>query len=137
MVLPGTIIRNVEAVTDSPQRNPAVRNCCSAATRALKETQKQHRGDSFKCADAAVTAYRDAMPSLEGYENIRDYIACVAHGMLLGVIDPLEGPKFLYAAQIALSVLQRRPKRIKTITIAPKSQTPPPSPTVAPQLVHR
>ena len=132
MVLPDTIIRNVEAITVSPQRNPAVRDCCFAAARALKETQKHHRSDSFKCADAAVTAYCDAMPSLGGFENIRDYTACIAHGMLLGIIDPNDGPKFLYAAQIALSVLPRKPNRLKRNAIIPKTQTPPLSPSNAP-----
>ena len=128
MVLPDTIIRNVEAITVSRQRNPAVRDCCFAAARAFSETQKKHQGDSFKCADAAVTAYCDAMPSLDSFENIRDYVACVTHAMLLGVIDPNEGPKFLYAAQIALSVLPREPKRLKINAIIPKTQTPPPPP---------
>lgn len=110
MVLPGAIIRNVEAITVSPQRNPVVRECCLAAARAFRETQEKHQDDSFPCADAAIRAYFDALPSLDSFENIRDYTACIAQGMMLGIIDPIDGPKFLYAAQIALGVLPRAPK---------------------------
>jgi hypothetical protein len=53
------------------------------------------------------------MPDLTGYENIRDFIACAAHGMLTGAIDPIEGPKFLYAAQVAVGALRHEPKEPK------------------------
>jgi hypothetical protein len=53
------------------------------------------------------------MPDLSGYENIRDFIACTAHGMLNGAIDPIAGPKFLYAAQVAIGALSRQPKEQK------------------------
>lgn len=132
MVMPHMIIKNIEAITKSPNRNPAVNDCCLAAQRALAAAQEIDPENTLEAVWDCTTAYRESMPNLDGYENIRDYVACVAHGMLLGVIDPLEGPKFLYAAQIALSVLPRRPKRIKRNTIIPKTQTPPPSPTVAP-----
>jgi hypothetical protein len=43
------------------------------------------------------------MPSLTGEQNIRDFIACVAHGILLQAIEEKNGGKLLYAAQIAYS----------------------------------
>ena len=53
------------------------------------------------------------MPDLSGYQDIRDFIACVAHGMLIGAIDAIEGPKLLYAAQVASGVLRHEPKEQK------------------------
>jgi hypothetical protein len=53
------------------------------------------------------------MPPLLGAENIRDFIACVAHGMLIGVIENKDATKLLYAAQVAFSAQSRtEPKRI-------------------------
>jgi hypothetical protein len=41
------------------------------------------------------------MPPLSGPENIRDFIACVAHAMLIGAILGPDGARLLYAAQVA------------------------------------
>jgi hypothetical protein len=43
------------------------------------------------------------MPSLIGAQNIRDFVACVAHGMLLEAIEDRSGGKLLYAAQVAFA----------------------------------
>ena len=108
-----TILRNIKSATHSPQRNPVVHRCCEAARLAVERSYATHLTNDIAAKDAGVTAYRNAMPSLAGFENIRDYVACVAHGMLIGVIDPNDGPKFLYAAQVALGVLPREPKRLR------------------------
>ena len=50
------------------------------------------------------------MPDLAGFENIRDFIACTAHGMIIGAIDSIEGAKLLYAAQVAVGALHHQPK---------------------------
>jgi hypothetical protein len=93
-------------------RNAAVLRCCEARERALLESRakKLNYSDTI---DRASEAYCDAMPDLSGYENIRDFIACTAHGMLNGAIDPIAGPKFLYAAQVAIGALSRQPKEQK------------------------
>jgi hypothetical protein len=50
---------------------------------------------------AAHKAFQKALPTLTGLENIRNFIACVAHGMLIGAILFPDGARLLYAAQIA------------------------------------
>lgn len=133
MVYGSDILKNLEAFTESPHRNAAVQRCCLAALRAKDEVEEANPEeiDSYDASEAAVIAYRDAMPSLEGFENTRDYIACIAHGMLLGIFDPIDGPKFLYAAQIALGVLPREPKKpVGRPLKEEKINTPPPSPAV-------
>jgi hypothetical protein len=72
--------------------NPAVARCCKA----------------FAANAAAEYAYRNAMPPLAGAQNIRDFIACVAHGMLTGAILAADGTRFLYAAQVAYSTVETR-----------------------------
>jgi hypothetical protein len=102
------------AVTDQssplpPTRNAAVLRCCAARESSLRESRAKNR-DNYDTKKFANYAYCDAMPDLSGHENIRDFIACVAHGMVTGVIDAIEGPKFLYAAQVAIGALRREPK---------------------------
>jgi hypothetical protein len=58
----------------------------------------------------AKNAYREAMPPLTGPANIRDFIACVAHGVLLDVISHEESSKLLYSAQVAISAEHKRVK---------------------------
>jgi hypothetical protein len=67
-------------------------------------------------ARSAGQAYRKAMPTLTGQENIENFIACVAHGMLIGAIEGNDATKLLYAAQVALSTLQRQSSRPKAKT---------------------
>jgi hypothetical protein len=43
------------------------------------------------------------MPSLSGFDSARDFVACVAHGLLIGAIPDEQATKLLYAAQVALS----------------------------------
>ena len=64
-------------------------------------------------SEGAGPAWVNAMPPLTGYENILDFIACAAHGIMLGAIDEKRGSKLLYAAQIALGALSREPKPLR------------------------
>jgi hypothetical protein len=56
-------------------------------------------------------AYCFAMPKLSGAGNIRDFVACVTYGMLMGIIPGSEGTRLLYAAQVAHTTLTKRPKK--------------------------
>jgi hypothetical protein len=57
------------------------------------------------------------MPPLSGYENIRDFIACVAHAMLIGAIQSEQGSKLLYAAQVALCTVRNQPAPSKSAAL--------------------
>ena len=54
----------------------------------------------------AAQKYRTAIPAPAGRDGIRNFIACVAHGVLLGAIIPRESTALLYAAQVAQSTLR-------------------------------
>jgi hypothetical protein len=115
------LITGPETSPTTPTRNPAVQRCYLARKHSLECSQKKGL-DSYNTQENASEAYRNAMPDLSGYENIRDFIACITHGMLSNVIDTIEGPKFLYAAQIAVGALRHEPKDQK------HPAAPPPTP---------
>jgi hypothetical protein len=93
-------------------RNAAVQRCCAARERSLCESSAKKR-EHFQAKECADQAYRAAMPDLSGYENIRDFIACITHGMLCGSIHHIDDPKLLYAAQVAIGALRQEPKEPK------------------------
>ena len=90
--------------------NPAVARCEAERNRVYQALlKKKKRKDDAE--HEANFAYRQAMPAPVGYSNICDFIACVTYGMLMRRLWSEDGPRLLYAAQVALS------------TIAPQSKT--------------
>jgi len=92
--------------------NPAVARCCEAFNRTYKANIAIGQSKSA-AIDCAATAFREAMPPLVGHDNIRDFIACVAQGILLGAIESSKSSKLLYAAQVALSGARSQPRSPK------------------------
>jgi len=90
--------------------NPAVARCCEALERVRARSEAGIRGIIYSHSDCAA-AYRRAMPSLSGPDNIRDFIACAAHGMLIGAISATDGARLLYAAQVARGALPNPPAK--------------------------
>jgi hypothetical protein len=97
----------LSSATRIPQ-NPAIRRCCLAEKRSRRDSSLKHLG-IVETTVYADQAYRKAMPELVGYENIREFIACVGHGMVIGCVTAFQAGKLLYAAQVALSALGREP----------------------------
>jgi hypothetical protein len=93
----------------APEQNPAVALCYESYRRALDEASEKRMftGKAFRLARFV---YLKAMPPLAGRENIRDFIACVTHGMLLKIIEPEEATRLFYAAQVAQSGANREPR---------------------------
>ena len=106
-----------EQPIDVPE-NPAIARCMSAWTRAYK-AEKAIKNDHFEAMRKGNHAYCNSMPRLSGYDNIRDFIACVAHAMLIRVIDRDDGSKILYAAQVALSTVRSQPPAPKPLGVPP------------------
>jgi hypothetical protein len=88
-----------EAVAHS---NPAVA-ACSVAYRQAHEKARAAGKASYEVTSAAREAFRRAMPALDSPANITDFIACVAHGLLIEVISDSDSARLLYAAQVASS----------------------------------
>lgn len=92
---------------------PALRRCCAAWQRVFNEHMEGSDGSTsarYFANKYAGPAYCDAMPPLDGREGIRDFIACTAHGILIGAIPAEQSGQLLYAAQVALNALPREPK---------------------------
>ena len=85
--------------------NPAVARCMSAWKHANQRELAKGKSEGT-AAHYADQAYRRALPPLSGQENIRDFIACVAYGLLIDAINDTTGPKLLYAAQVAYSTVR-------------------------------
>jgi hypothetical protein len=105
----------------------ALRRCCAAWQRAFDAYMATRKGtgiDRMLAAGPAGEAYCNAMPMLVGYEGVRDFLACAAHGILIGAIPQDRAGKLLYAAQVALGTFQHAPK---TAQMPPRTdQTPTP-----------
>ena len=97
------------------QEYPAIARCLRARSRACKEAREKNKPD-YEASSEADQAYCNVMPRLSSYENIRDFIACVIHGMLIHVIDWDHSTKLLYAAQVALSTVRHKPVPEKPAT---------------------
>jgi hypothetical protein len=91
----------------------ALRRCRVAWQRAFKAYMDQSKGGSIDKIFAdreAGDAYCKAMPILTGFEGVRDFIACAAHGILIGAITRDKSSQLLYAAQVALGALSHESK---------------------------
>src|ERR1035438_9775880 len=82
------------ASAEAAMQNPAIARCCAAMLRAYRK-ERATGATGFMSADAGSKAYREAMPSLTGHDNIRNFIACAAHGVLIGTIDTKKGGQLL------------------------------------------
>ena len=90
-------------------RNPAVRRCVEARTHRIRLELRKGVED-YEAEESGNDAYRQAMPDLSGLQNIQDFIACVAHGMMLDSSVFSNAPRLLYAAQVAMSAARRDAK---------------------------
>ena len=106
-------------MSHKPTVVPAIARC-SEAWRRVYTTKLAKRVNKFEAAHAAAEAYRQTMPPLVAYSNIRDFIACVGNAMLLRIIVEPDSTRLLYAAQVALSSARLMPK---TAEPAPESGT--------------
>jgi len=87
-------------------QNPAVAHCCDSFVRAFQE-ELRIEGNDLNAEPFAQEAYRNAMPPLCGKQNITNFIACVAHGILLKIFHPEEASRLLAASRIAWSTIPR------------------------------
>jgi hypothetical protein len=92
----------------------ALTRCRDAWLQAYAERMNKKGRESrsvaiFRAERDAAVAFRSAMPQLADYSGIRDFIACIAYGVLIDAIPPERCTQLLYAAQVATSLLPRIP----------------------------
>ena len=90
--------------------NPAVARCCAPWDQVYQQARAQGKGDTFAAMDAGQI-YRRNLPALDSLEAVRDFIACVAQGMLLGAIAGADGTRLIYAAQVADTSLRGKNRK--------------------------
>ncbi len=89
--------------------NHAALHCFKAWSQAYNDEFAKRRSE-FDARKAASDAYRLAMPTLSSEESIRDFIACVTRGILLGAFEDKQASQLLYAAQVASGAIARARK---------------------------
>jgi len=99
---PATTPASSPLAESQPPISPAVARCVDAYSRTYK-TERARTRSQDTAINCARKAFRAALPSLVGRENIRDFIACIAQAILLDVIDTADASKLLYAAQVAIA----------------------------------
>lgn len=111
------IVREIRASAIVPIRKQSVINAAMAkALKAYTSECEKFKATSRSQTDRkenigkACIHYRLAMPAMESYESIHAYIACVAQGIALGIFTGRDGSQLLYAAQVAISVVNQQRK---------------------------
>jgi predicted chitinase len=107
-ILENTAAATPEKPSIAVPENPAIARCRAEWKRAYQGTIANGERD-YTARENAGWAYRRAMPPLTGRENISSFVACVAHGILIGAIDRRDANKLLYAAQVALATVRSQP----------------------------
>jgi hypothetical protein len=93
--------------------DPVIARCVDAGTRAYHKTFAK-TNNAYEANKAAHLAYRSAIPPLTSTKNIGHFIACVAHGMLIGTIEKHDATRFLDAAQVASGAICRTPTQTQS-----------------------
>lgn len=89
--------------SQSAESNPTVFRCCEAyrdAYQSALDERVDEEEDPELAAEEAAIAYREALPPLDGIRNLRDFIACVTHGLMIGAIEGADYSRLLYAVQV-------------------------------------
>ena len=108
---PAKVISRLSRYTGAyPVRNLPVEVCDKMFAEAVEKALKEEKSPTL-AKQAGKLAYCAALPKLSGAGYIRDFIACVTHGMALEIIPSAEGTRLLYAAQVAHMALTKRPKK--------------------------
>jgi len=115
-----------QGLPDRPAENAAVARCIRAYQRAYK-TALDEDESKYSAQKAGEEAYLRALPPLSGYENIRDFIACITYSDLTEVISHPKADHFLESAKVALALVRYEPRQpgsaSKRLGRPPKSAT--------------
>ena len=93
-----------------PMTNLAVCVCDTAFAQEAEKATKEGKSPEI-AKKAGRVAYCAALPKVSGASSIRDFIACVTHGIAMEILPGNDGTRLLYAAQVAHTALTKRPKK--------------------------
>lgn len=113
---PASVLPYIDAGAAPPRdrttrTEKALAHCQAEWSRAYSIAQEKGLSGT-KALRMASVAYKLAMPKMDSLPSIKAAISCIAQGINLEVYDGRDGSQLLYAAQVALSVLnQKGPKK--------------------------
>lgn len=90
----------------SVHQNFTIARCIDASEKRYQQARARKLND-FAARREANVAFREAMLPLDGADNIRDFVACVAHAILAGILNGNDSTCLLYAAQVAGTTAKR------------------------------
>jgi hypothetical protein len=107
---------------DRPSDNPSVLRCIRAYHRGYNRKFNETKGADrvFEAREEGKRCFLRVLPPLAGYENIRDFIACVAYAELDEIIRHSEAVHCFEAAKVALTTLRHETKPPKTAAASKK-----------------
>jgi hypothetical protein len=116
--------------------NPAIIRCMKAWNYAYKKEVADIDDDEsdYPAHKAGNEAYLLAMPHLDGYKNICDFIACVSFASMIDIITHSEAEHYLAHARTALAAVFHRPKPLADLPLptgGPKRLGRPPKSSLA------
>ena len=95
--------------SSSPNSVTAIARCILAKQNAYKK-ELAKGADSYRAIRAGHRAFIGEMPPLAGLENIRNFVSCVAHAMVTGILIPKDAAPLLADAKAALDSLRHKPQ---------------------------
>jgi len=109
--LPLSITANADPPRDRTTRAAKAVAHCKAEWQRAYDLAHDKGLPAQKAVRMASVAYKLALPTMDTLPAIRAAIACIAHGVSLEVFDGRDGSQLLYAAQVAMSLLNQKGKR--------------------------
>jgi hypothetical protein len=91
---------------DRPSENPSVRRCIRAWNLAFNKAMAED-DDTDAAELEAKSAYLRTMPPLAGFENVRDFIACICYAQIAELIQNYEAVNLLASAKVALAAVRQ------------------------------
>ncbi len=86
-------------------RNAAVHRCCQARNRVLVDCKGLKLSD-WQSAELGTEGYLAALPDLGTIQDIKDYAACINHGIAISVLRPSDGNAMLATARVVLKAIR-------------------------------
>jgi hypothetical protein len=84
-----------------------------ARDRFIEENGGPEEASEYLAEQKAAEAFRNALPPLSSRQNVIDFIACVARGVLVEAIPDNTSSRLIYAALAVLRALPPEPKAEK------------------------
>jgi hypothetical protein len=102
-------MRHARPCIHKETRNAALHRCCQARNRTLADCKGLKIAD-WEAAGIAAENYLAALPDLASIQDIKDYAACINHGIAISVLTPSEGNSMLATARVVLEAIRSEEK---------------------------